>query len=281
MFNNQKGSALLWVLGAASIIAVISAALPQFFSSNEQDFKINYAKNSISIVKESLIAMLDNDAVWAETLNRNPSMACLKTAGMTCAAGPQAGINIYDADGSVYLSSAAISGFTFSGEPCNQFNAVIGHATCVLKFNLSWECNGPCVPTEFNGGVLIANKPGLKLKASFIFSPLQIKLKNLIDKQSTAYTFDFIRGSQSKTLSSYCNSVSGIFNQQTQTCAASNAEPGTFDCTTLMGPHAFFIGFNLDGTPKCMNSINLNNNCPAGMAIIGYQSDGSIACGTF
>ncbi len=283
--KNESGSAILWVLGAAAVVAVISAALPQLFTANERDFKINHLRNSIPLVKESLIAMLDNDAVWAETLNHNGSLDCLKTAGQICPSGVNGNFDVYDADGTQFLSQSATSGLTLSGKPCDQFDAINGHPTCVLKFDLSWECNGACVPTAFDSAVTIANKPALKLKAKLLFSPKDKKIKTLIDEQSTAYTFDVLRGSHTKTLSGFCNSIAGVFNQQTQTCDSSKSEPGTFNCVNLMGPllgpHSIFVGFNVDGSPKCAASAYVNAYCSAGQAILGYNSDGGIICGAF
>jgi hypothetical protein len=280
MLKNQNGSALLWVLGAASVVAVISAALPQFFNSAEQDFKVNYSKNSITMIKESLIALLGNDAAWVETLRHNSSMDCLKTAGITCSSGLHSGFDVYDADGALYLAQNASSGFTLSGEPCNQFSAAAGHATCVVKFNLSWECNGACVPTAFDG-VLVASRPNVKLKADLIFAPLVNKIKNLIDQQSKAYSFDILRGTQAKTISNFCNSMNGVFNQQKQTCKTANSEPVDFDCTVSNGPHAILMGFENDGTPQCWLDLNVGTSCPEGEAITGFRADGRYFCGAF
>ncbi|MBC7420971.1 MAG: hypothetical protein H7328_09610 [Bdellovibrio sp.] len=279
--HNQKGSVMVWVLVASVSIAGVASFLPQLFTANERAIKINYARSSILIVKESIIAMLDNDAVWAETLNHNlPTMSCLTTAGAICAAGPHAGIELYDAEGNLFLSQAANSGLTLTGEPCNTFDAANGHPTCVLKFNLTWECNGACPATQFNG-VLIADKPSIKLKANLIFAPEKLKEANLVDTKKSDYSFDILRGSQTKTLSNFCNSITGVFNQQSQSCAAATSEQNTFDCTVMAGPKTFFVGFSSNGTPKCMNYLNLGAMCPSGTAVIGYREDGVIACGAF
>ncbi len=279
--GNNKGSVLLSVVIVGGLIAAFAMVLPKFYSDNEILFKGNYIRNATSIVKESLIALLDNDAAWAETVNQNPGMACLRTAGAVCPSGPQPGIDIFEGDGSLYLSKVSTSGLTLNGEACNKFDAVNGNSTCVLKYTVTWECNGPCAATKFDNGVLIANKPNIKLKATLKYSPDLQNLKNLLDTSLNKYTFNFIRGSRSKTLSKFCNTISGVFNQQDQSCSAATAEPGDFDCTTLVGPHAYFIGFRPDGSPKCMNDINLPSSCPAGTAILGYEADGRVNCGPF
>lgn len=280
LFKQEKGQALVYVLVVSSII-VAGAYYLRSSMTPEKQMKINSYKSAAEMIKENVMSALDNDAAWFVTVNKNPTLNCLKTPGATCTSANYGTINVYDGDGVLLLGKNANLGFDLSGKPCNTYKTT-GDKDCIFQFKVKWSCNGPCSSTSFIPGAIVASGPRVRLEATFAFSPPanQKKLQNLLYTKKDSYTFNFVRGSKSKTLSQYCNSINGLFNQADSTCKSAISRPYYFDCTSV-NPHSWFVGFKNDGTPICKLDAKLGSVCGTGAAVTGYAADGSIICGAF
>jgi hypothetical protein len=287
----QKGSALIIALLAVVTIAILAAILPSMFNQNLKAIRALSARTAALTVKENVMAVIDNDAAWVATLNNptnNGALRCLKINGAVCTAANFQTLEINESDGAPFIQNGANRGFKFDGTPCSTFKAGGITDDCVYKYTITWDCGpGPCKPTKLQAGNPIALEPSVHIKGAFEFSPKENSLAGMVANDPTGplggpstYHIDFTRGSQSKTLSKFCNSIDGIFDQQTKECESNLGVKG-FDCTTILGPQSWFAGFNPDGSPNCIWDPKVNKSCPPGTAVRGYAADGGLVCGGF
>lgn len=270
-------------MAMATFVAGAAAAAAFFMLGKDPNMKfakINNARYSAEMIKENLMAMLDNDAVWAKTVEKNPKLACLRAPG-TCNASNFGVIDIYDADGNLVDTTTGSRGYDYSGRPCDRFSLVRPDTTCVFRYTVRWECSGACGTTTFVDDLPVAVNPKIRLLGSFEFAAKDPDLKDKLTSKNKAFTFDFVRAAKAKTLSQYCQSIEGIFDQRSGTCKSALSTPDSFDCTVLNGPHSWFVGFESDGTPICKDDAKLGQACPNGTAMLGYTQDGRIQCGPF
>ena len=275
--GSESGQALILSMVVSSIVA---GAAYYMLGTNPSArvIKLDNVRNSEDMIKENAMALLDNDAAWFQTVNRNPNLACLRNPGSVCTPANFGPINVYDGDGTLFLGTLANSGFDYSGSPCTTFSAANPDLSCVFKYEVTWSCNGPCGTTTFLGSMPVASSPRIHLVSTFAFAS---KDKDLMVKtKGNGLGFDFIRGSKGKTLSQYCNSIDGVFDQRSGVCNSAMSKPRTFNCADI-NSHSWFVGFRKDGTPICKTDVKLGQNCPSGTAVIGYQEDGRILCGPF
>lgn len=278
MIKSDSGQAMVMSIMVSGVIAA-GAYFLMAPDPNRKSLKINNVKYSAEMVKENLMAVLDNDAAWAKTIELNSNLACLRTPG-TCATSSFGAINVYDADGTLVAGLAPTSGFDLSGKPCNTFSSTGPDLNCVFKYTVTASCNGACEPTTLVPGMPVAVSPRIRIVGSFQFASKDKDLDQRLSGLNPTYRFDFMRGSKGKTLSQYCNSIEGVFDQRTSICRSAISKPKSFDCTTA-NPHSWFIGFRKDGTPVCKNDMKLGLNCPSGTAVLGYSADGRMICGAF
>ncbi len=278
---NARGSALLNVLFATTIVGMITLMAASYFKDLEKKSQQDAVRAQATTVKESLLSLLDNDAAWAKIVALNPSLNCLQVDGIPC--DPTGPVVLYEADGTLLGGTAATDGFNLNGLYCNTFNAAVGDPSCVFQFVVNVACVGPCGNTSKLPGDLIARAPKLTLTSTFTYSSSDPKLRGQLNNNNVAYNFNFLRGSRSQTLAGFCNSLDGIFNSTTMTCQAVGAAPPAFNCTVAPwgDPHSWFVGFDATGNPICKKDVKVDAGCPPGAAFVGIRADGSWRCGGF
>lgn len=281
--SNQRGSALVIALIISVVVAIFALTLPRFFSELNSEYKVHNAKATALMIKENLISILDNDSAWYQTVMNNNNLACLRSPGGGAPCSTFGNIEVYEGDGVKFLSNAPSSGFDIQGNPCDNFDPVNGHESCVFKYNVTWSCYGACGTTSFTGAQFVASTPQIQLHATLQYSPKGSTLKNALRvadssaNGSSPYTINFVRGHENNTLSNYCNSINGVFDQSSGQCQATTGEPVNFTCPDRY----WFVGFNPDGSPNCAPDIKLNAGCPNGKAALGYDANGGLLCGAF
>lgn len=282
ILNNSHGSALIWTMAVVVCLAVIVSILPGYFTQIDRSYKGEAVKTSASMIKESLMSLLDNDAAWSQTVAHNPQLlACLSISGAVCGPANFGAIRIFDGAGNAF-QTAKNEGFDLSGSKCSTFDANLGDPTCVLQYQVSWPgCSGPCPATVIPTGFLVAANPSINLTGTLIYSPIVRNLIGLINTQSSALSFNFLRGTRSKTLSKFCNSISGIFKQDSMQCQKQLYVPNTFTCVTAANPYSWFKGYDSSGTPICQDDINIHFGCHDGAGVVGYTQDGTLQCSTY
>ena len=295
--NNKGSSFIIVAMLSGLILAIFASTLPQLFSQMQRPNRQLLAQSSAYLVRDYLMAALDNDASWSATI-RHPSNAvvfacdvsgavcapgsnCLTTNGAVCAnnSGP---INLIEADGVTMLfqQSNLNAGFTETGEKCLTHGIDAVKDNCTIRFNVQWSCNGPCAPTQISGGAIIPSAPKISFSANFIYIPKRTDIASVNLRDDTVggidskYKFNFNRGKRVNTLSNYCNSLQGVFNSQTQNCQTPFGAPPGFDCA----PPSWFTGFHADGTPQCMTDNTIGIYCPTGYGVVGYDTNGGLIC---
>jgi hypothetical protein len=299
--NHESGqSTIVMVLLLATVVAGLSSILPDLLTSIDRGTKLLVVKSSATLAKENVMAMLDNDAVFAATIQlpqNNSKLGCLKTAGATCTfnAGAAETISLADAEGNMVLHAPNPShGFTAAGQPCQTFGDPSVSDNCIFRFVIQVECEGACTATTFPAGTPAVVPPGtipilpkIRFLSSLDFKPKDgmIKAGSLnVANNTSPYQIKFQRGGkETKTIAKFCTSVNGYFDQKTQQCESALA-PASFDCrnpATGGNPHSWFVGFTPTGAPKCMTDSTVALACPAGSAIVAYDEKGEFICGGF
>lgn len=281
---NSRGSALLWALVSAGVMASMATVMPGYFTQIKKANRHALLRASIVVVKESVMSVLDNEAAWVKTVEANPSLACLRTNGGNCGAGPGGEIEVRHGDNSVFIANSATAGFDLQGRSCNEFNAADGHETCIFQMKVSWECEtSPCEATVLPAGFLTAARPRLRLRSTFAYAPRDQAQRNALNIGSPEFTFLFQRGSQSKSLSRYCNAVQGLFNPNTLECDSS-LTPRTFDCKDPAqggADYLWFMGWDANGALMCAPDPKVGVRCPDGSGVTGYDERGFLGCQGF
>ena len=288
---DQKGSSLVFILILAGIVAAIGGSVASYFYQVQSETSRIGIKESILQVKDNVIATLDNEGAWYQTVLNNPSLACLidQSPGpqLACPAGVNFGvISVFDAGGTAFLPNAATSGFTASGISCNTFGI---DRICVFQYQIIADCLGGCLGTQtvFHPGSLIAVIPSIQFKSQLIVSPLVASVKGFnLDVLNTTvtgnYYIDFTRGGSASTLSKFCSTLTGSdYSQSSQVCEYSIQNPKDFDCEIGAAGPSFFMGYAADGIAICQELPMLNTGCPGGTAAIGVNGRGGLICGTF
>jgi hypothetical protein len=285
ILGQETGSVLLWVLIAATIVPAIIFTLPIFFQQMITAEKTAAVQSSAQMVRDSLQSLVDNDATWAQIVSKHPALGCLTVNGADC--GPilntpgGVAVRLYDGDGNMLSDITPNAGFDITGAPCNTFDPALGSDTCIFQYQLNVKCNGPCAPTSGIGPAIVASSPSLIITSTFLYSPKDRARLRELKLDSTNYTINYVRGAKANTISNVCNSLQGVFNQQTMTCTAPGSRPASFDCRAIAGPTGFFAGLKSDGTPDCRPDPKVNTGCPGGQGVVGIDSRGFIICGPF
>ena len=291
LFVNQRGSTIIYGLIIAGILGALALVVPTYFQSLSKAVQMERNRTSALLVKESLMSMLDNEAVWAATVNNpaNANLACLRTPGATCQPNDFGLIQIFQADGTSFIDNAPETGIDTRGEKCTTLAVEGVDDSCLFRMRVTWECplnaTGSCDPTTLEAGQLTAAQPKVRLKAAFEFvgrssqdvMPLQSETQNKVSR----YSIDFIRGGQKKNVAGFCQSVNGLFDPTSSTCKSTVSPSKSFNCKDIVGGPAWFVGFSADGTPICAKDSNTQVQCPEGTAIVGYYTSGDFACGPF
>lgn len=279
--HNQSGSAMVIALIISVIVAIFASTLPRYFGELNREYQVHNAQATALMLKENLISVLDNDAAWSQTVARNSNLSCLATPGAICST--LGDIQVYEADGTPLISNNPTDGFDIQGNVCHTFNATTGDDQCVYQYKISWSCVGACTATTFSINPLVAASPQVQLKGTLIYSPKRSNLKGALRTSDasggtvSSYTINFARGHNDNTLSNYCNSINGTFDQTSGNCQATTGEPQSFTCAA----HTWFQGFDASGNPICSNDVKISSSCASGQAALGYDSNGGIICGPF
>jgi hypothetical protein len=262
-----------------AIVATMAVAMLTYFDSLNSSLQTTNTTAVATQVKENLIAVLDNDAAWIQTVANNPSMACLRTNGAICDSAAFGEIAVFEGDGSLWFDANPKKGFDVSGQPCDTFGDNDGNR-CVFRFSIRPEClGGSCTPTELLPGALIATKPKIRVTGQFTFARTGLSSRSKLNP--TLYSFDLTRGNAERTLSKFCSSVDGLFDQFNSRCKSLIGDKDTFDCTQIVGPGGYFVGYAPDGTPKCDRTAMFAATCPKGSAVVGLGYRGNLICGPF
>lgn len=338
VFKNQKGSTIVMALLAGGLVLTSMFVVLSSMQSMEQSIDIQKVKQSAMNARNSMMALLDNDAGWSYLVAMNSAsngMGCLRTNGAVCSSGskplkyyemesPLTGtpaeqitgfyrryigrdpipseladkLTMYpsgltDADVQSWLASCTECdslqlriGFTMDGLFCQNYGTGIG-PDCPFQYELTWECStGVCPTTIVEPGSLVALEPRIRLQGRIKMHLKNAKLQEVIRKNR--FDFDFVRGTNSKTLSRFCNSIAGVFDQASQICKNANNTGNAVDCAAALGLDPKFVRFagytrQPNGTmlPVCVPDPKLDGWCSPGTAIIALRTNGTYQCGAF
>jgi len=274
IIRNDQGSVYILTLAVSGIMVAVGLGMTSLMASLDQTTKYEILKQAASELRESMFASLDNDASWENIVTRNSSMSCLNTDGAVCPAGPQS-FAVYD------MPDVLVMGNTMDGDICSNFGSATG-VECPFQYALTWECTtNPCAPTV-KGSAIVAIEPKLRIRGVLSFVPRDPKTAGLINLQKQS--IDMIRGTNSKTLSRFCNSVDGIFDQVSQTCKNIHNTTDVVNCSDALGiPANFvrFVGYDNTGNAICAPDPKLNAYCAEGTAVVAVRANGTLQCGTF
>jgi hypothetical protein len=191
------------------------------------------------------------------------------------------------------------AGYKIDGSACYNFGSATGDE-CPFRLELTWECetggvSSPCPATIFPVGTVVALEPRIRLRGRFLFKPRNPTFDSAINLDTMQ--INFIRGTDSKTLSRFCNTIKGRFNQATRTCGAYMDGPDAVDCSVSLGRPPIniagidyhivkFAGFVTNPstgatTPICDLDEKLDSYCGAGTAVHRVRPNGTLDCGVF
>lgn len=294
--HSERGSALIWAIVAAAVMIGVASMLPGMFLQVKKSNREALLRMSAILAKENAMATLGNEAAWAATIlhaSNSGKLDCLRTPGARCPSAGASDISVVEADGNVLISAEPTRGFDLQGAPCNEFDAVNGHETCVFRLQISWSCDdvggGLCAPTETPPDFIAPARPVVRFRGAFQYSPKDRSLLRLINSTTVAYRMDFERGSDTSALAKRCKSFGGVFNSVTLECRSSNAEPDQFDCkdasTPLGADYMWFIGYRRDSSgairPLCTRDRKVDVGCRPGTGVTGWNPRGVFGCEPF
>ncbi|MGZ3768887.1 MAG: glycine-rich domain-containing protein [Bdellovibrio sp.] len=160
---------------------------------------------SIDIIRKELleISLKDNEA-WANTINDsfNTTMSCL-SSGISCCdpsitdhCSPLGGdFRLNDRYNKIFYDpkSSTTAGFDSIGNVCNNFNSLIGNASCPFRVTLNWQavCKTPCVDPQILLIYKFEYKPGLTLsKVNINYNKVNIKIirDKIVSGSSMSFT---------------------------------------------------------------------------------------------
>lgn len=145
----DRGFSLLEVILFSSVVGVAITFSGTMISAMIRDQKTQEFKNHLMLLRDNFSDLIKDPVSWRRTVANNPAVG-----------GAWAQFTPFTSDGQPYLNYAptnpaqATSGFNYSGDVCNGFNAATGNASCPARMTFQWRqrpnsCNGvpgPCVP---------------------------------------------------------------------------------------------------------------------------------------
>ena len=142
---DKRGFTLVEALVSVAIVSISALAATQIVllinrSAHEARFR-----STMTEVYRYASAISAHPDAWDRTTQRNSEMACLRTKSCTNQANfiP---IDLLDMAGTAVIRTKSPSaGFTYTGEPCDSFDARqgMGNDQCPIRFTIAWRtsCN--------------------------------------------------------------------------------------------------------------------------------------------
>lgn len=270
---------------AASVVMLFFLGALGWMQSVKKNQNHSFLHASAIAIVSSVIDSLENEDAWINTIQANPTLACLNSPGNSCS-GSSSPIDVKKADGNPIVDTAATngaSGFSFGGEFCTTFSNTPVDNSCPFRVSVVAT---PCAPGSSSctsSGSLAPPKPftsdpPTQITISLIFRPANEAFGRLkeIGGAVSNYTVTYIRGQKNVGLASACRVMGGNYNASTNFCSLG------FSNGNACPNYSFLFQIDADGSRGCLPmSPPFGQICGAGSAVVGIESDGRYVCGKF
>jgi len=205
----SSGFSLLEIMVAMGILAVASYFLISLLQTSLKGSTQTNVTVQAEMIKRNLVNNFTNDPSWINTVNNNPSLACLlplyagTRGGSTCAAGSIPNIIVMDGAGLFYDSTiSANNGFDPNGVVCpGGFNSATGNDKCPFRVDITVNLTCPA------GG---CGDPQIRITGKMTYAPASPAFKN-VSFNSAKYGFDFIRSQEASATQASCDMFDGVY----------------------------------------------------------------------
>jgi len=254
----DSGFSLLEIMVAMGILAVASYFLISLLQTSLKGSTQNNVTVQAEMIKRNLVNNFTNDPSWINTVNSNPSLACLlplyagTPGGSTCAPGSISNIVVMDGAGLFYDSTvSANNGFDANGVMCpGGFNSAAGNDKCPFRVDITVNLICPA------GG---CGDPQIRIIGKMTYNPANPAFKK-VTFNPDKYGFDFIRSQEASSLQASCDMLNGIYD--------SGPPP---KCTIATVPQSTVIAVDAASCPDGYSPFGP----AAGRVIMGAGSNGT------
>jgi len=205
-----------------SIMGIVAAGIMKFFTDMGKSSSGLTVTRTAQQLRANVQMLVNSPSAWNKTVDKQATGAllCLAQKNAGDCRGAKGPLSLYAASGTLEVDSSPGKGYTMGGDDCTGYSDT-GNNACPFRVDVEWEAI--CADPKAS-----CSNPSVRISGAVRYRPAGSQRRPSFNESN--YAFNIIRGQGPSSISEFCTSLGGTFDEDRQFCNIDNVI-----CATMGG----------------------------------------------